>query len=223
LIYILEHFGVAVCAVAGVLAARDRHIDLFGVIVLALVTALGGGTLRDLCLGSTPVFWIADSHYVITALIAGVATFFLARWFEPPRGFMEISDAFGLAMFTIIGAQKSLLFGTGGLIAVAMGTMTGVAGGIVRDVLLNELPLVFRRETRLYATAAISGAVVYVLIRATVQPGTMTAMHPGIRVAMHPGTLAAIVGSLVTLAVRLIAIRWQLTLPLFRTRNSQRE
>ena len=203
MIYLLEHFGVAVNAIAGVLAARGRQSDLFGVIVLALVTAFGGGTIRDLCLGATPVFWIADSRYVITALTAGAGTFFLARWLEPPRNLMEIADAFGLAMFTIIGAQKSLLFGANGTIAVALGTITGVAGGIVRDVLLNELPLVFRREIQLYATAAISGAVVYVLIKAV----------------LPLGIVAAIVGSAVTLAVRLVAMRWELALPVFRTKE----
>jgi uncharacterized membrane protein YeiH len=203
MIYVLEHFAVAVNAIAGVLAARGRHIDLFGVVVLALVTAFGGGTIRDLCLGSTPVFWINDPNYAVTALIAATVTFFAARWAEPPRSFMEISDALGLAMFTIIGAQKSLMFGTGWLIAVALGTMTGVAGGIVRDVLLNELPLVFRKEIRLYATAAISGAVVYVVLKE---------LRPN-------GVAAALTGSAVTLVVRLISIRWQIVLPVFRTRE----
>ncbi|MEO5714371.1 MAG: trimeric intracellular cation channel family protein [Luteolibacter sp.] len=203
LLYVLEHFAVAVNAIAGVLAARGRHIDLFGVIVLALVTAFGGGTMRDMCLGSTPVFWIRDSNYIVTVLVAAVFTFFLARKFEPPRGFMEISDSVGLAMFTIIGAQKGLTFGTGAVIAVAMGTMTGVAGGIVRDVLLNELPLVFRNEIKLYATAAISGAVVFVILSKV----------------LPPGIPAAIAGETVTLAVRLLAIHWEIKLPLFRTKD----
>lgn len=203
MIYYLQHFGVAVNAIAGMLAARGREVDLFGVIVLALVTAFGGGAIRDLCLGATQVFWIADSNYIITALIAGIVTFFLARWIEPPGSFLEVSDAIGLAMFTIIGVQKSLMFGTGGIIAVALGTMTGVAGGIGRDVLLNELPLVFRKEIQLYATAAISGAVVYVLVKA----------------AMPQGIVAAIAGATVILAVRLTAIRCELALPLFRTKG----
>lgn len=203
MIYFLQHFGVAVNAIAGVLAARGRKVDLFGVIVLALVTAFGGGTIRDLCLGSTPVFWIADSNYIITALVSGIITFFLARWIDLPGSFLEVSDAIGLALFTIIGVQKSLMFGTGGVIAVALGTMTGVAGGIGRDVLLNELPLVFRKEIQLYATAAISGAVVYVLVKA----------------AMPQGIVAAIAGASVILVVRLTAIRWELALPLFRTKD----
>ncbi len=202
-IYYLQHFGVFVNAMAGVLAARGRHIDLFGVIVLALVTAFGGGTLRDLCLGATPVFWIADPNYTATALAGAFATFLFARRFPPPMIFMEISDALGLAMFAIIGTQKSLLFGHGGLTAVALGTMTGVAGGLARDVLLNELPLVFRREIRLYATAAISGSVSYLLIRAI----------------LPLGIVAAIGGSGIAFVVRICSIRWQLALPIFRTRE----
>lgn len=203
MIYYLQHFGVAVSAIAGVLAARGRKVDLFGVIVLALVTALGGGTLRDVCLGATPVFWIADTNYTITAIVSAIATFILARRLEPPAIVMEIADAVGLAMFTIIGTQKSLLYGTDNLTAVALGTMTGVAGGLVRDVLLNELPLVFRKEIQLYATAAIFGSVTYLLVKT----------------ALPHGGVAAIVGSIATLVVRFAAIRWQLSLPLFRTRR----
>ncbi len=201
--YYLQHFGVAVSAISGVLAARGRHIDLFGVIVLALVTAVGGGTLRDVCLGATPVFWIADPNYSITALVAALGTFIMARRVEPPHIFMEAADAVGLAMFTIIGTQKSLLYGTSGLNAVILGTMTGVAGGLARDVLLNELPLVFRREIRLYATAAMAGATTYLVIKSF----------------MPLGIVATIVGNGVTLFVRFISIRWQLALPLFRTRR----
>ncbi len=203
MIYILQHFAVAVSAVSGVLAARGRGVDLFGVIVLALVTAFGGGTIRDLCLGATPVFWIGDSNYIVTVLIAAVVTFILARWVDLPRGFLEISDALGLAMFTVIGAQKSLQFGTGPLVAVALGTMTGVAGGICRDVLLTRLPDVFRKEVPLYATAAISGAVAYLVAR-----------H-----FMPAGNAAAIIGTAVTFLVRLLSIRLEVTLPAFRSRE----
>lgn len=203
MIYLLQHFAVAVSAISGVLAARGREVDLFGVIVLALVTAVGGGTIRDLCLGATPVFWIGDSNYIITALAAAVVTFVLARWFDPPNAFLEISDALGLAMFTVVGVQKSLHFGTSGLVAVALGAMTGVAGGICRDVLLTRLPTVFRKDVHLYATAAIFGAVVYLVVR-----------H-----FMPTGNVAAIVGSTVIFLVRLLAIRLEVSLPAFRPKE----
>jgi uncharacterized membrane protein YeiH len=149
------------------------------------------------------VFWIQDARYLVTALVAAVGTFFVARWLEPPRSFMELSDAIGLAMFTIIGAQKSLAYETGGTLAVAVGTITGVAGGIMREVLLNELPLVFRKAIRLYATAAVAGAGVYVLLK----------------LALPRGSSAALAGSITVLAVRLAAMRWELALPLFQTRR----
>ncbi len=200
----LEHFGVAVNAIAGALAARGRRVDLFGVVVLALVTAFGGGTVRDLCLGATPVFWIERPEFVWNALAAGLATFFLARRVEPPLKALEFADAFGLALFTMLGAAKSLAFGSAPVIAVALGTITGVAGGILRDVLLNELPLVFRREIRLYATAAVAGATLFVFAH---------------NIAPDAGW-PLLLGVLATLALRLAAIRWDLSLPLFEVRGN---
>ncbi|MBE7503959.1 MAG: trimeric intracellular cation channel family protein [Verrucomicrobiales bacterium] len=204
--FILEHFGVAVSAVAGALAARGRRVDLFGVVVLALVTALGGGTIRDVCLGATPVFWIQDPRYVATATLFGLGTFIVARRRDPPMNLLELADAFGLAFFTMAGARKSLAFEAGPAIAVALGTITGVAGGIVRDVLLNELPLVFRKEIRLYATAAMLGAGVFVALR------VLGLAEPW----------PAVVGMVTTLGLRLAAIRWDWALPVFEAGNPPR-
>lgn len=201
LTFFLEHFGVAVSAVAGVLAARGRQVDLFGVVVLALVTALGGGTIRDVCLGATPVFWVQDPRYVLTAVLAGLATFAFARRRDPPMNLLEIADAFGLAFFTMVGARKSLSHEAGPTIAIALGTITGVAGGILRDVLLNELPLVFRKAIRLYATAAMLGAGVYLALR----------------LAHLREPWPVLVGMLTTLGLRLAAIRWNWALPVFDT------
>lgn len=203
----LEHFGVAVSAVSGVLAARGKRVDLFGVTVLALVTAFGGGTIRDLCLGATPVFWIQAPAFVVTALIAALITFSTARWLTIPRKWFEPADAIALAMFTIVGASKSLKFEAGGLIAVVLGTMTGVAGGILRDVLLNEVPLVFRKDINLYATAAISGATVYVLMQHFLKQPLWS--------------VAA--GVAVILIMRLLAIRWEWRLPEFEADNPAME
>lgn len=201
MMFFLEQFGVAVSAVAGALAARGRRVDLFGVIVLALVTALGGGTIRDLCLGATPVFWIQDPRYVITATLTGLGTFLFARRTEPPLNLLEIADAFGLAFFTMAGARKSFSFEAGPTTAIALGTITGVAGGLVRDVLLNELPLVFRKEIRLYATAALVGASVYVGCK-----------------ALAPDKPWPIwTGMATTLVLRLAAIRWNWALPVFES------
>lgn len=199
LYFALQHVGVAVSAVAGALAARGRRVDLFGVVVLALVTALGGGTIRDICLGATPVFWVTDWRYAATSVATGIATFWLIRQMEPLLKYLELADAGALALFTIVGATKSLALGANPGIAVVLGTVTGVAGGILRDVLLNELPLVFRPEIRLYATAALLGATVFVAAQRAA---------PGADWPMLAGVTA-------TLAIRLAAIRWAVSLPVF--------
>jgi uncharacterized membrane protein YeiH len=197
--HLLEHFGVAVAAVTGVLAARGKRVDLFGVIVLAAVTAFGGGTVRDLCLGSLPVFWIQDPRFLLNAVGVAVAAFFIARFHEFPETVLLVADAFALAFFTMVGTKKSLLLGMEPTIAVAMGVTTGVAGGVLRDVLTGEIPLVFRQRIYLYATAALAGSLGFVLLNK---------WFPEQRTNLLIGTAA-------TLALRLGAIRWKLTLPEF--------
>lgn len=196
---ILEHLGVAVAAITGVLCARGKSVDLFGVLVLAWVAAFGGGTTRDIMLGDTPVFWVRDVSFVITATLAAFATFFIGRVQKLPRAVLLIADAFSLAFFTMLGAKKALLFGVAPHIAVAMGVITGVAGGILRDVLVGEIPLVFRRQIYLYATAAIIGATLFVLLEHWLPQ----------RESNLP------IAAALTLALRLIGIRWRLALPLF--------
>ena len=203
--YLFQHFGVVVGAISGVLAAGGKRIDLFGVIALGLVAALGGGTLRDIVLGPDPelgcsaVFWIRDSSYVITGMAASVVMFFIARW-PMPHKLLAVADAFVLAAFTVLGAAKALAFDAGSVNAVVLGVMTGVAGGILRDVLVGEIPLVFRQETYFYATAAFAGATVFVVIERWL-----------------PGSAAGgLVGAAITLALRFIAIQWKLSLPVFR-------
>lgn len=205
--YLMEHFAVAVAAVSGVLAGRGKQVDLFGVFVLALVTAFGGGTLRDLMVGDLPVAWIRDTPLLGTASTAAVVTFFAARFFEMPRNLLLVADAFALALITMIGARKALGFDVAPSVAVAMGVISGVAGGIVRDVLTGEIPLVLRPQIYLYATAAMLGATVFVLMT---QGG-------------QPPQVALLTGATVTLALRLAAIRWKLRLPVFNAMAPARE
>jgi len=195
---LLEHFGVAVAAITGVLAARGKRVDLFGVLVLALVAAFGGGTIRDLTLG-VPVFWVRNSGFVITAAATAFVAFFIARSRELPLNVLLVADAFALAFFTTLGAEKALAFDVAPHIAVAMGVITGVAGGMCRDVLAGEIPLVFRREIHLYATASAIGAGFFVMMRHWLPDRMVT----------------IIAGTLVTLALRLAGIRWRLALPEF--------
>jgi uncharacterized membrane protein YeiH len=197
--YLLEHFGVTVAAITGVLAAKGKQVDLFGIIVLALVTAFGGGTVRDVALGYLPVFWIKDPNFLLNAVAVAIATFYVARFYEFPYTALLVADAFALSFFTVLGTQKALTLSSSYSIAIAMGVITGVAGGILRDVLVGEMPLVFRPHICLYATAALLGAGVYCAV---------CHWQPGERMNLVIGTIA-------TLLLRLAGIRWKLALPVF--------
>ena len=202
--YLLEHFAVSIAAITGVLAARGKAVDLFGVLVLALVTAFGGGTIRDVLLGDLPVFWMADQSFVLDAALTAVVVFFLVRYHELPMSVLMVADAFALALFTMIGTRKGLAFPVAPTIAVMLGVTTGVAGGILRDLLIGEIPLVFRREIYLYATAAFGGALTFVLLH---------------QYSVDAKT-NAIISTLVTLLLRLAGIKWRIRLPMFRPKGT---
>jgi uncharacterized membrane protein YeiH len=197
LIYVLDLFGVAVFAVTGSLAAGKKHMDLFGVIVLAIVTALGGGTVRDVIIGAQPVFWIINPAYLLVATTFGLATFFIARFFELPKYLLLTADAFGLAVFTVVGIERALAFGIPVSISVVMGIMTGVAGGMIRDILSGEIPLILSRE--IYATASLCGGIVFIVVY----------------MILNQHAPAAFASLAVTLGLRLSAIKWNLSLPIF--------
>jgi uncharacterized membrane protein YeiH len=176
-------------------------MDIFGVAVLGLVTALGGGTLRDMILDVGPVFWVYQPVYLAVAVGAAVATFLTVRFAEIPSGLLNIADAVGLAVFTVIGTEKALMLGLSPVIAVLMGVMTGVVGGMIRDILAGEIPLILRTE--IYATASLSGGVVLTLITLTT----------------HARETAVFLSIAVTLGLRLSALKWKLSLPVFISRN----
>ena len=188
LLYYIDLFGVAVFAITGSLAAGRKRMDLLGVVVLALVTALGGGTIRDLVLGVRPVFWVSAPVYILVASVAAIAIFFLVRFFRMPYNVLSLADAFGLSIFTVVGVQKALASDTHAGIAIVMGVMTGVAGGILRDILSGEVPLILRRE--IYATASLCGAITYC----------------SIFIALDNQNLAIIASILVTLGLRLLQL-----------------
>ncbi|MDD3619338.1 MAG: trimeric intracellular cation channel family protein [Desulfobulbaceae bacterium] len=197
-IYALDLFGVGVFAVSGALAAGRKRMDIFGVVVLGLVTALGGGTLRDVLLDSGPVFWIENPVYLLVAAGFSLLTFFAVRIITAHRKGLFISDAFGLAIFTALGTSTALITTESNSVAMVMGVMTGTAGGMMRDVLCAEVPLVLRRE--IYATAALCGAFVYVLLN-------------GLGVQATP---CIIFSTIITLTIRLAAIHWGFALPIFQ-------
>lgn len=197
-LYVLSLLGVAVFAVSGALTAGRKGLDLFGVTVIATVTALGGGTVRDLLLDRT-VFWIADPTQLIAVLAATILTIIWVRFQIPPRASLLVADALGLALFTIAGAQIAEQRGLHGLIVVLMGAITGSVGGLIRDVLCAEVPLLLR-ESQLYATAAIVGATSYLVLQ---------------RIGVER-PVAALVGMGVVALLRLAAIAWNLRLPVVK-------
>ncbi len=199
--HLLEHFAIGVAALGGVLAARGKRVDLFGVVVLALVTAYGGGTVRDLLVGDTPVAWLRNPAYLLNASFVAVTMFFVRRLHELPETFLLVADAFALALFTIVGTRKGVDLHFAGPVAVLLGVVTGVAGGILRDVLTGEVPLVFRPHIRLYATAAMAGGVVFVILQQ---------WWPA-----QPAVTVVAVG--IILALRLTGIWLKLSLPVFQS------
>jgi uncharacterized membrane protein YeiH len=197
-------FGTAVFAMSGVLAARNKQLDLFGLIVIAAVTALGGGTLRDVLLGSYPVIWVKDPAHLAVTTLAAALSFFSGRFMLRSRTaqtLLYISDALGLAVFTVIGAQKTLELGYSVVIATSMGMITGAAGGMIRDLICGEVPLILRKE--IYATAALIGAFAWVALQKHLDEES-----------------AAWIAILIIFTIRLLAIQWRLRLPVFQNERN---
>jgi uncharacterized membrane protein YeiH len=196
---VLDLLGIGVFAASGVLAAGRKGMDLLGVVVIALVTALGGGTLRDLLLDRHPIAWIADPTYLYAGFVGTLATLAWVRVRVPSPRALLVADALGLGFFAVAGTQIAEQAGESGVVCVIMGTMTAVAGGVVRDVLSAEVPLLLRGGD-LYATAAIAGITLYLGLEANgvAQP------------------IAANAGMAMVVALRLASIFWGLGLPSVR-------
>ncbi|WP_226702940.1 trimeric intracellular cation channel family protein [Microbulbifer elongatus] len=200
LLHWCDLIGIVIFAFTGVLAAGHKQMDLFGAVVLACVTATGGGTTRDMIL-NVPVFWLSDSYYLWIAAATGVISFYLIRYLQVPMRLLMIADAAGLAVFVVIGTQKVLDLGHTPAIAIVMGVMTGTFGGLIRDILCGDIPLLLRRE--IYATAALSGAAALVILD---------------DIQALPGEAVVAIAVFVTLGIRLAALRWNLSAPIARMR-----
>ncbi len=196
-LYWFDLLGIAVFAASGTLAAWRKQMDGFGVIVLATVTAVGGGTIRDVIL-NVPVIWLSNNSYFYAIFAAAGLTIVLVRKrMTIPNNAFQIADAIGLAFFVIMGAQKALDHGTSSFVAIMMGAISGVCGGMIRDVLCREIPLVFRGE--LYAVTCIFGGLIYT---------SLLSAGVGSAESMISGMLGC-------LLLRLAAIKWHLTIPVF--------
>jgi len=196
-LYWITLFAVIVSSASGVLKAGFKQFDLFGVIIIAIVTGLGGGSLRDMLL-DRDVFWIQDQVFFIVSLGSAIIVFLVARLIVISHKFFLIPDAAGLATFAVAGTLASLMVGTPWLIASFMGVMTGIMGGIFRDVLCNEPPIVF--HSPLYATVSWAGSLLFIgLLQLNMEAG-----------------LAAIITGLSIFIARLLAIYYDIKLPRFR-------
>lgn len=198
LLYVIGLLGAAVFAVSGALAAGRKGFDLLGVVVIAVVTAVGGGTVRDVLLDHHPIFWIADPAYLVVILLAALVTVLWVHFYKPPRGTLQIADALGLALSTIGGTQIAEQANVPGIAAVVMGAITGSVGGLLRDILSAEVPLLLR-QSDLYATAAIVGSAAYLVLQG---------------LGMQR-TTAALLGMAAVAVLRIAAILWHLRLPVF--------
>ena len=206
LISILSFLGVAFFAASGTLAAGRKSLDLIGVLVIAAVTAIGGGTIRDVLLGRYPIFWIREPLNLVVIVLATLLTLLYVRVRVPSTWFLLVADALGLAFFSILGARIAERQALAGIVVVLMGVITGVAGGIIRDVLTAEVPMVMRRG-HLYASAAIAGIGAYLL-----------AQELG-----APVVVSSVVGMIVIVGLRFASIFWRWELPVFTLSEAARQ
>ena len=201
LLYWIGLAAVSVNALTGVLDAGRKQMDLVGVVMVGSATALGGGTVRDLLLDRT-VFWISDQTYLVVALATTVVIFFAVRGLRLPQRLFLIPDAVGLALFTVVGTQVALEWQAPWLVASLLGVITGVLGGVLRDVLCNDVPLIFVRG-ELYASAAWAGALALI----------------GLQALGLSAVAAAWISMAIVLVARLLAMTFRITLPTYSDRK----
>jgi uncharacterized membrane protein YeiH len=199
LIFYLGLIGIAAFSITGVIAAGKRGMDLFSILLLGVVTALGGGTLRDLILDTTPVFWIANHSYLWTSALAAAFAFFAFRLTSHLLPVFLYLDAFGLALFTVLATEKTLHLGFSSTVAVLMGVITGITGGMLRDILTGRMPLLLGKE--FYATPALLGAIVFIILNSSSE--------------LHEFNRLCAIGLI--LVLRIMAIKWGLYYPAWLT------
>jgi len=160
---ILDIIGVFVFTISGVLSGLNKRLDAFGVFIIAFVTALGGGTLRDILIGRTPVGWMENLSYLYIIVLAYFITIFFKKHLEKLRVSLFLFDSIGLGVFTIIGLEKGIEIGLHPIVCIILGTITASFGGVIRDILCNEIPVIFRKE--IYATVCICGGFLFFVLK----------------------------------------------------------
>ncbi|HEV2831817.1 MAG TPA: trimeric intracellular cation channel family protein [Hanamia sp.] len=192
---LIDILGTVAFAVSGVFAAMQKKLDVFGILIIAFVTAIGGGTLRDMMIGDLPVSWMKDINYSIIILVTTAVVIFFNKTINNFQKTLLVFDSIGLGFFTILGIQKGITFGLHPAICIALGTVTACFGGVIRDISLNNIPLIFQKE--IYATACIFGGCNYFLLLQT---------------SLSIGLIEALCIVLIVL-VRILAVRYNWSLP----------
>jgi len=195
LLLIFDYIGTFVFAISGTLTAANKRLDFFGATVIGFVTAIGGGTLRDMMLGDLPVAWMQNINYFWLIIAGVVVTIIFRKQVMQLKRTLFLFDTIGIAVFTILGLKKALLLGIDPPMAVMMGLSSAVVGGVIRDTLCNELPLIFHRE--IYATACIAGALIYLLLRYLGVPEAICELS----------TVVSII------AIRIVVVKFNIALP----------
>lgn len=193
---VIDILGTVAFAISGVLVAMEKKLDLFGVLIIAFVTSIGGGTLRDLLIGNTPVVWMRDLTYVTTIFITVVLAIIFVNQLKYVRRSLFLFDTIGIGLYTMLGIEKGLQAELLPVMCIALGTMTACFGGVIRDMLCNEIPIIFRRK-EIYATTCILGGASYFLLVAI----------------PIPGDYAYIAAILVVIGLRLLAVKFDIRLP----------
>lgn len=196
-IQIVDILGTISFAISGALAGFKNKLDPFGIAIIAFVTAAGGGTLRDILLGISPVSWMTNMNLVYTILLCVLVTFIFSKWLLKLRKTLFLFDTIGIGLYTVVGLEMGITFGLHPVICITLGCVSACFGGVIRDILVNEVPVIFRKN--IYATACIAGGVIYFVLR-----------KYGV-----PENIIFIVSGLSVIVIRLLAVKfkWQLPRP----------
>ena len=192
---IIDILGTIAFAISGVSVAMSKRMDVFGLVIIAFVTSIGGGTVRDIMIGQTPVSWMTNMTYVYVILAATLFTIIFQSKINYLRMSLFLFDTIGIGLYTVVGIEKGLMVGLHPIICIALGTMTACFGGVIRDILCNEIPVIFRKE--IYATACIAGGVVYFVLR---------------QLPIDNNIIFMIAGAVV-ISIRMIAVKFKISLP----------
>ena len=193
--YIIDILGTIAFSISGVLVALNKKMDPFGILIIAFVTAVGGGTLRDVLIGETPVSWMTNMTFVYVVLASTILAVIFKSKIDYLRKSLFLFDTIGIGLYTVVGVEKGINTGLHPIICIALGTMSACFGGVIRDILCNEIPVIFRKE--IYATACILGGIAYFIIR---------------RLPIE-GNLVFIIAGLVVILTRILAVKFKLRLP----------